>query len=183
MAGAHGECHEVFEKYARFGKTEAQIKEMKGGLRIETKNIQKLMKETGVCDAKYPSTLLDNDIMRVIGKLYTSHPQKYPKGVKTMESEGFHLLLKQIAETKKSDYNSVATKVNTSHGPSTAGTTGVANASNVARMTDTSNYTGAHKERFDESGKGKGIDGRADVAKNTGYVGNYKGANTYDQKH
>ena len=28
------------------------------------------------------------------------------------------------------------------------------------RMTDTSKYTGSHKERFDESGKGKGLAGR-----------------------
>ncbi len=42
-------------------------------------------------------------------------------------------------------------------------------------MTDTSNYTGSHKERFDESGKGKGADGRTDKADNSGYVGNYKG--------
>lgn len=63
MASAGGSnVNEVFEKYAKFGKTEAQIKEMKGGLRIETKNVQKLMKESGVCDSKYTSQLLDNDI-------------------------------------------------------------------------------------------------------------------------
>lgn len=50
-------------------------------------------------------------------------------------------------------------------------------------MTDTSQYTGAHKERFDDSGHGKGKDGRVDEANNTGYVGNYKGAGTYDKKH
>lgn len=32
----------------------------------------------------------------------------------------------------------------------------VANKNNVDRMTDTSKYTGAHKERFDKDGKGKG---------------------------
>ena len=50
-------------------------------------------------------------------------------------------------------------------------------------MTDTSQYTGAHKERFDESGHGKGADGRTDAVKNTGYVGNYKGEGSYDKKH
>ena len=50
-------------------------------------------------------------------------------------------------------------------------------------MTDTSKYTGAHKERFGADGKGKGIDGREDRADNTGYVGNYKEAGTYDKKH
>eukprot|EP00128_Syssomonas_multiformis_P008092 Colp12_sorted_trinity150504_noHs@34669 len=33
----------------------------------------------------------------------------------------------------------------------------------VSRLTDTSKYTGAHKERFDESGKGKGIAGRENL--------------------
>ena len=47
-------------------------------------------------------------------------------------------------------------------------------------MTDTSQYTGAHKERFGADGKGKGIEGRKDVVDNTGYVGNYKGKDTFD---
>lgn len=49
-------------------------------------------------------------------------------------------------------------------------------------MTDASKYTGSHKERFDEDGKGKGIDGRENRHENDGYVGNYKGAGTYDDK-
>ena len=50
-------------------------------------------------------------------------------------------------------------------------------------MTDTSHYTGSHKERFDTEGHGKGKDGRVDEAHVSGYVGNYKGAGTYDEKH
>ena len=41
---------------------------------------------------------------------------------------------------------------------------------------------GSHKERFDADGKGKGIEGRANVVDNTGYVGAYKGADTFDTK-
>lgn len=52
----------------------------------------------------------------------------------------------------------------------------------VDKMTDASHYTGAHKERFDASGKGKGIEGRADIAQNTGYVGNYKGEGSFGKK-
>ncbi|KFQ33122.1 Tubulin polymerization-promoting protein family member 2, partial [Merops nubicus] len=48
------------------------------------------------------------------------------------------------------------------------------------KLTDTSKYTGSHKERFDESGKGKGLAGRQDAVDNSGYVGAYKGAGTYD---
>ena len=52
----------------------------------------------------------------------------------------------------------------------------------VDRMTDTANYTGAHKERFDADGKGKGLDGREDMHDGSGYVGAYKGAGSYEDK-
>lgn len=52
----------------------------------------------------------------------------------------------------------------------------------VDRLTDTSKYTGSHKERFDESGKGKGKEGREDIADDSGYVGGYKNKDTYDSK-
>ncbi len=59
----------------------------------------------------------------------------------------------------------------------------MANKHIVDKMTDTNNYTGSHKERFGEDGKGKGIDGRENRTDNSGYVGNYKEAGTYDKKH
>lgn len=173
----------AFEQYAKFGKTEAQVKEMKGGLRIETRNIQKLMKESGIIDAKYTTQLLDTDISRVIGKLTQSNAAQYPKGTKTLERAGFVALLNQIAESKKQDAQAIFDKVNSVSGPSTAGTTGVANKGNVDRMTDTSKYTGSHKERFDADGKGKGVEGREERSENSGYVGNYKNAGTYDNTH
>lgn len=50
----------------------------------------------------------------------------------------------------------------------------------TGRLTDVKGYTGSHKERFDaDTGKGKGKEGRADVSRNTGYVGNYKNEGTY----
>ncbi|KAK7111820.1 tubulin polymerization-promoting protein family member 2-like [Littorina saxatilis] len=58
------------------------------------------------------------------------------------------------------------------------------NAAVVDRLTDVKGYTGAHKERFDaESGKGKGMEGRVEKTDNSGYVGNYKGADTFDKTH
>ena len=59
---------DAFDKYAKFGKTEAQLKEAKS-LRIEQKNIQKMMKETGVVDAKYTTQLLDNDMGKQVLQL------------------------------------------------------------------------------------------------------------------
>lgn len=52
----------------------------------------------------------------------------------------------------------------------------------VNRMTDTKKYTGTHKERFDESGKGKGLAGREEVDGKEGYVQGYKERGTYDEK-
>ena len=54
----------------------------------------------------------------------------------------------------------------------------------VDRLTDVKGYTGSHKERFDaDTGKGKGMEGRMDKQDGSGYVGNYKGAGTYDKAH
>lgn len=50
-------------------------------------------------------------------------------------------------------------------------------------MTDTSKYTGSHKERFDESGKGMGMEGRKNLADTAGYVSGYKNKDTYDSNH
>ena len=61
------------------------------------------------------------------------------------------------------------------------------------RLTDTSKYTGSHKERFDESGKGKGLAGRDStpkgggmsagcVAAQAGYVQGYRHEGTYEKK-
>ncbi|GFN91887.1 tubulin polymerization-promoting protein [Plakobranchus ocellatus] len=52
----------------------------------------------------------------------------------------------------------------------------------TARLTDTKSYTGTHKERFDESGKGKGIAGRKDLVSDAGYVTGYKHQGTYDKE-
>lgn len=56
-------------------------------------------------------------------------------------------------------------------------------AAAVARLTDPSKYTGSHKERFDETGKGKGIAGRKDLRENSGYVSGYTHKDTYDKMH
>lgn len=60
--------------------------------------------------------------------------------------------------------------------------TKISKTGGVDKMTDASKYTGAHKQRFDESGKGKGAEGRVDKVDHTGYVGQYKGQGTYGTK-
>ncbi|CAF0955935.1 unnamed protein product [Adineta steineri] len=177
-SGGNGDLKEAFDKYSKFGKTEAQLKEK--DLRIESKNIQKMMKDGGVVDSKYTTQLLDNDIARVLGKLTTGGT--YAKGVKTFELQGFKQLIDQVADSKKTSSDQIISQISSTGGPSLANVTTTANKNITGRMTDTSHYTGSHKERFDSEGHGKGKEGRADEAKNTGYVGNYKGQGTYDKK-
>ncbi|MGH0158617.1 UNVERIFIED_CONTAM: hypothetical protein FKN15_042403 [Acipenser sinensis] len=57
-----------------------------------------------------------------------------------------------------------------------------AKAGAVDRLTDTAKFTGAHKERFDDTGKGRGRAGREELPDTSGYVGAYKGAGTYEEK-
>jgi len=52
----------------------------------------------------------------------------------------------------------------------------------VDHLTDTTHYTGTHKERFDESGHGRGIAGRSDAVENTGYVQGFKGHKEEEKK-
>jgi hypothetical protein len=56
-------------------------------------------------------------------------------------------------------------------------------ASTVERLTDVSKYTGAHKQRFDETGKGRGIAGRKDVPDASGYVHGYGNKDSYSKTH
>jgi len=41
---------------------------------------------------------------------------------------------------------------------------------NVERLTDSSLYTGSHKDRFDEEGKGKGLEGHDSGSKGKGQM-------------
>ncbi|VDN56677.1 unnamed protein product [Dracunculus medinensis] len=52
-----------------------------------------------------------------------------------------------------------------------------------SRLTDHTKYTGAHKERFDAEGKGKGKAGREDIKDDSGYVAAYKNKDTYHKTH
>ena len=76
-SGGNSGLKQAFDSFARFGKSETQLKEK--DLRIESKNIQKMMKEAGVVDTKYSTQLLDNDMARVLGKLTSGGT--YQKGM------------------------------------------------------------------------------------------------------
>jgi len=76
-SGGSSSLKESFDKYVRFGKTEAQLKEKDP--RLDSKNVQKMMKDASVIDGKYTTQLLDNDMARVLGKLTSGGT--YAKGM------------------------------------------------------------------------------------------------------
>lgn len=86
-----------------------------------------------------------------------------------------------LCKSKNMNLELVKSKLEKSS-PSKAGTTTAATSGVVERMTDTTKYTGTHKERFDADGKGKGQEGRVDNVETSGYVSGYKNKDTYDKK-
>ncbi|CAB1338781.1 unnamed protein product [Coregonus sp. 'balchen'] len=154
-----------FKKFAIHGDTKATGKEMNG------KNWAKLCKDCKIIDGKNV-TGTDVDIVFTKVKAKTSRVITY---------EEFQRALEELApkrfkgQSKEEALTVVWCVVCVCVGK-------VAKTAAVDRLTDTSKYTGSHKERFDESGKGRGKGGREELVENTGYVGSYKNAGTYEEK-
>ncbi|KAI1903852.1 hypothetical protein AGOR_G00031480 [Albula goreensis] len=174
MAEGTGSLAEVeisFRKFAVHGDTKATGKEMNG------KNFVKLCKDCRVIDGKNV-TSTDADI--VFSKVKC-------KTARVITFEQFSQALTELApkrfkgkgqeEALQLLYGLIAGKE-----PANVGITKVAKAAAVDRLTDSSKYTGSHKERFDDTGKGKGKAGRQDIPDTSGYVGAYKGQGTYEDK-
>lgn len=165
------EVQTSFHKFAVHGDTKATGKEMNG------KNFAKLCKDCHIIDGKNVTT---TDVDIVFSKVKA-------KSVRVITFEQFNQALTELApkrfkgkskeEALQQVYGLIVGK-----DPSNVGITKVAKAAAVERLTDTAKYTGSHKERFDESGKGKGKSGREDIPDTSGYVSSYKGSGTYDEK-
>ncbi|XP_058495591.1 tubulin polymerization-promoting protein family member 2 [Solea solea] len=160
-----------FQKFAVHGDTKATGKEMNG------KNFAKLCKDCHVIDGK-GVTSTDTDI--VFSKVKA-------KSARVITFEQFNQALTELAPKRfkgksKEEALQLLYGLIVGKEPANVGVTKVAKAAAVDRLTDTSKYTGAHKERFDESGKGKGKSGREEIPDASGYVASYKGSGTYDDK-
>ncbi|XP_048402513.1 tubulin polymerization-promoting protein family member 3-like [Stegostoma tigrinum] len=163
--------HDSFKKFAMHGDTASSGNEMNG------KNWSKICKDCKVIDGK---TVTSTDVDILFSKVKS-------KSARVITFEEFKMALAELAPKRfkgKSQEEALASIYALIAGkdPTNAGVTVAYKGGGVDRLTDTSKYTGSHKERFDESGKGKGLSGREDIVENTGYVGNYKGAGTYDEK-
>uniref|UniRef100_A0A8C0ZGM3 Tubulin polymerization promoting protein n=2 Tax=Paridae TaxID=9153 RepID=A0A8C0ZGM3_CYACU len=170
-AGEISALEEAFRKFAIHGDTRATGKEMHG------KNWSKLCKDCHIIDGKNVTT---TDVDIVFSKIKG-------KSVRTITFEQFKEALQELSKKRfkgKSDEEALREmyKLIEGKGPDLTGVTKTVASPTVSRLTDTSKFTGSHKERFDASGKGKGRAGREDLVDNSGYVSGYKHAGTYDHK-
>ncbi|NWJ04201.1 TPPP3 protein, partial [Crypturellus undulatus] len=162
---------ESFRKFAIYGDTKATGQEMNG------KNWAKLCKDCKVTDGKsVTSTDVDIVFSKVKGK--TARVINYEEFKKALEE----LAPKRFKDKSKEEAYEAICQLVAGKEPVNVGVTKAKNVGAVERLTDTSKYTGSHKERFDESGKGKGKSGRENIVDNSGYVSAYKNAGTYDAK-
>ncbi|KAK9542184.1 hypothetical protein VZT92_000067 [Zoarces viviparus] len=160
-----------FKKFAVHGDTKATGKELNG------KNWAKLCKDCRIIDGKNV-TATDVDIVFSKVKQKTSRVVTYEEFQRALKE----LAPKRFKEQSKEEALDSIYKLVEGREPTNVGVTKVAKAKAVDRLTDASRYTGSHKGRFDESGKGKGREGREEIVEKTGYVGAYKNAGTYDEK-
>ncbi|XP_011691973.1 PREDICTED: TPPP family protein CG45057 isoform X2 [Wasmannia auropunctata] len=152
-----------FKAFSKFGDPKSD------GKLITLSQSDKWMKQAKVIDGK---------------KITTTDTGIYFKKHKSTKlgSEQYKMFLEELAKSKKVELAEIKKKMANCGPPGvTAGTASGAGkaASTVDRLTDVSKYTGSHKQRFDEAGKGKGIAGRKDVTDASGYVQGYQNKDTY----
>ncbi|XP_012321407.2 tubulin polymerization-promoting protein family member 2 [Aotus nancymaae] len=165
------EAEKTFHQFAAFGESSSS------GTEMNNKNFSKLCKDCGIMDGK---AVTSTDVDIVFSKVKA-------KNARTITFQQFKEAMKELGQKrfKGKSPDEVLENIYGLMGgkdPATTGATKATTVGAVDRLTDTSKYTGTHKERFDESGKGKGTAGREEMTDNTGYVSGYKGAGTYDKK-
>ncbi|KAM5235249.1 tubulin polymerization-promoting protein family member 2 [Ctenodactylus gundi] len=165
------EAEKTFHRFAVFGDSSSS------GTEMTNKNFSKLCKDCNIMDGK---TVTSTDVDIVFSKVKA-------KNARTITYLQFQDAMKELGQKRFKGMSPDEAlenifKLMEGKDPATTGVTKATTAGAVDRLTDTSKYTGTHKERFDESGKGKGIAGREDTPDHSGYVSGYKGAGTYDKK-
>lgn len=161
----------TFRKFAVHGDTKATGNELNG------KNWAKLCKDCDIIDGKNV-TATDVDIVFSKVKQKSSRVVAFPQFLTALQE----LAPKKFRGQSREEALESIYRLVEGREPSIAGVTKVLKTAAVDRLTDTSRYTGSHKERFDDSGRGKGREGREEIVENTGYVAAYKHAGTYDAK-
>ncbi|XP_072359960.1 tubulin polymerization-promoting protein family member 3-like [Scyliorhinus torazame] len=170
-AGSLPELEESFRRFAIHGDSKATGRDMTG------KNFAKLCKDCKVIDGK---SVTGTDVDIVFTKVKA-------KAARVITFEEFKQALKELAKKRfrelgEDEALEAVNALIARKEPTLVGITKSAKAGAVDRLTDVSKFTGSHKERFDEAGKGRGKAGRENLVEHTGFVAAYKGKGTYDQK-
>ncbi|XP_057330320.1 tubulin polymerization-promoting protein homolog [Microplitis mediator] len=154
----------TFKKFSKFGDTKSD------GKTITLSQSDKWMKQAKIFDKKITTT--DTGI----------HFKK--QKLMKLNMEQYKTFLEDLAKTKKVELSEIMNKMASCGDPGVSSSVSIAGkaSSTVDRLTDVSKYTGSHKQRFDESGKGKGISGRKDVHDGSGYVQGYQHKDTYNKQ-
>ncbi|CAL8131662.1 unnamed protein product [Orchesella dallaii] len=155
--GKPATIRDQFTAFSRFGNKDED------GKHITLSNCDKWMKQAKVIDGKKITT---TDTSICFKKLF--------KTAKKITFEDFKKYVEELAKGKKIEPQEILDKLANSGPPGLSSATRAAHSNVVDRLTDTSKYTGSHKERFDNSGKGRGIEGRKDVSDGSGYVAAFK---------
>lgn len=151
-----------FKAFSKFGDPKSD------GKLITLSQSDKWMKQAKVIDGK---------------KITTTDTGIYFKKHKStkLSIEQYKAFLEELAKSKKIDLAEMKKKMANCGPPgvTAAASGGGKAASTVDRLTDVTKYTGSHKQRFDQTGKGKGIAGRKDIPDTSGYVQGYQNKDTY----
>uniref|UniRef100_A0A7E4VV53 TPPP family protein n=1 Tax=Panagrellus redivivus TaxID=6233 RepID=A0A7E4VV53_PANRE len=161
-----------WETFTKFGSSTAT--EMTG------KNFDKWLKDAGIIDGKTVTTTVTGiAFSKVAGPKKRTNFAETKQVLVNVASEKAQKTKKDVQE----ELDEIIEKLSKLEAP-TVNSAAKANTGGVySRLTDHTKYTGAHKERFDAEGKGKGKAGREESKDTTGYVGAYKNAGTYDKAH
>ncbi|XP_039269969.2 uncharacterized protein LOC120344723 [Styela clava] len=164
---------DAFFRFARYGEVNSEGREM------NNKNWAKLCRD---CDFVDNRTILTGDV----DVIFSRHK---PKGQRLIDFDMFVKCLEEIADRK---YKAITDDKNRRRkvfenvigkAPEYVGITGISKTGNVGRMTDHSLYPAGHKMRFDEEGRGLGVeDLQSYDPTEHGYVQGYKDKDTYDLK-
>jgi len=154
---------EAFKAFSKFGDTKSD------GKHVTLSQSDKWMKQAKVIDGK---------------KITTTDTGIYFKKLKSLKLnfEDYNKFLEDLAKNKKVEVEEIKNKMATCGQPGFTGVGPLKAGGAVDRLTDPSKYTGSHKQRFDETGKGKGIAGRKDMVDASGYVSGYQNKDSFGKK-
>jgi len=153
-----------FRAYAKFGDSKAD------GKVISLSQSDKWMKQAKVIDGK---------------KITSTDTGIYFKKLKILKLTltDYHKFLEELSKAKKVEVSEIREKMINCGPPGLTGTTTAVKTAAVDRLTDSTRYTGSHRMRFDEGGRGRGIQGRKDAPDGAGYVQGYANKDSYDKSH